>query len=64
MNKISNGTPAPALVDAYIKEIAKAYGVPWAGADEPGVPDSKGEASKVRGCPFKQSSLKYQFNPL
>jgi vacuolar protein sorting-associated protein IST1 len=62
MNKISNGTPAPALVDAYIKEIAKAYGVPWAGADELGVPELNGEASKVRGRPFKQSFLKHQFN--
>ncbi|KIM47609.1 hypothetical protein M413DRAFT_439278 [Hebeloma cylindrosporum] len=46
MNKISNGTPAPALVDAYIKEIAKAYGVPWAGSGELGDPESNGEGSK------------------
>ena len=53
MNKISNGTPAPALVDAYIKEIAKAYGVPWADADKLDVPELNGGASKVRGRSFK-----------
>jgi len=64
MNKITNGTPAPALVDAYIREIAKAYGVPWAGTDELDVPELNGEASKVRGRPFKQLPLNHQFNSL
>jgi vacuolar protein sorting-associated protein IST1 len=47
MNKITNATPAPALVDAYIKEIAKAYGVHWAVADELDVQESNGADSKV-----------------
>ncbi|KAF9055906.1 regulator of Vps4 activity in the MVB pathway-domain-containing protein [Panaeolus papilionaceus] len=28
-SKMTVGTPSPTLVDAYLKEIAKAYGVPW-----------------------------------
>ncbi|PPQ64250.1 hypothetical protein CVT24_008653 [Panaeolus cyanescens] len=28
-SKMTVGTPSPELVDAYLKEIAKAYGVPW-----------------------------------
>lgn len=35
MSKLSTATPAPALVDAYLGEIALAYGVPWLSADEP-----------------------------
>ncbi|KAH9486366.1 IST1-like protein [Psilocybe cubensis] len=35
MSKIINVTPAPALVDAYIREITKAYGVPWSSPDDP-----------------------------
>jgi len=34
MSKLSTATPAPALVDAYLREIALAYGVPWLSADE------------------------------
>jgi vacuolar protein sorting-associated protein IST1 len=34
MSKLSTAMPAPALVDAYLKEIALAYGVPWLSADE------------------------------
>lgn len=64
MNKITNGTPAPALVDAYIREIAKAYGVPWAGSDDLDVLELNAEASKVRGRPFKQMSLKHQLTSL
>jgi len=35
MSKMSTATPAPELVDAYLKEIALAYGVPWISTDEP-----------------------------
>ena len=35
MSKLSTATPAPALVDAYLGEIALAYRVPWLSADEP-----------------------------
>lgn len=35
MSKLSTATPSPALVDAYQREIALAYGVPWLSADEP-----------------------------
>ncbi|PPQ90948.1 hypothetical protein CVT25_008259 [Psilocybe cyanescens] len=34
MSKLNNATPAPALVDAYIREITKAYGVPWSSLDD------------------------------
>jgi len=34
MSKLTVATPAPALVNAYLKEIAKAYGVPWSNPDE------------------------------
>jgi len=47
MNKITNTTPTPALVDAYIKEIAQAYGVHWADADELDVQESTEAGSKV-----------------
>jgi len=57
MNKITNATPALALVDAYIKEIAKAYDVHWAGADELDVQDSTGAGSKgIEGDPRPSSS--------
>ncbi|KAF8807993.1 DUF292-domain-containing protein [Phlegmacium glaucopus] len=35
MSKMSTATPPSALVDAYLREIALAYGVPWLPADEP-----------------------------
>jgi len=35
MNKMTTAMPAPALVDAYLREIALAYGVPWPSTDEP-----------------------------
>ena len=47
MNKITNATPSPALVDAYVAEIAKAYGVHWAGTNELVVQESNGADSKV-----------------
>jgi len=56
MNKITNTTPAAPLVDAYIKEIAKAYGVHWAGADELDVQESTEASSKrTEGGPWPLS---------
>jgi len=46
MSKLTNATPPPALVDAYLREIAKAYGVPWSSPDEPTAEDSEEEESK------------------
>lgn len=34
MSKLTVATPSPALVDGYLREIAKAYAVPWADLDE------------------------------
>ena len=51
MSKLSTATPAPALVDAYLREIALAYGVPWLSADELASMDTAQEV-KVRSKPF------------
>lgn len=40
-------TPSSALVDAYLREIAKAYGVPWSTPDEL-TPVNSDEDVKVR----------------
>lgn len=50
--------PAPALVDAYLREIALAYGVPWGSADEPASTDTNSTAqkAKVRSKPFRSLS--------
>ena len=54
MSKLSTATPAPALVDAYLREIALAYGVPWLSADELASTDDNSAAQnvKVRSKPF------------
>ncbi|PPR06144.1 hypothetical protein CVT26_005366 [Gymnopilus dilepis] len=44
MSKLTVGTPAPALVDAYLREIAKAYGVPW--TDPEAQPDDSSEGQE------------------
>lgn len=49
MSKLSIATPAPALVDAYLREIALAYGVPWLSADEPASTDTNSTAQEVKG---------------
>jgi len=46
MSKLTTATPSSALVDAYISEIAKAYGVPLPGAAAVDTQES-GEVSKV-----------------
>ncbi|KDR85600.1 hypothetical protein GALMADRAFT_234561 [Galerina marginata CBS 339.88] len=46
MSKLTVATPAPALVNAYLQEIAKAYGVPWSSPDEPPSASSDEEESK------------------
>lgn len=48
MSKLSTATPAPALVDAYLREIALAYGVPWLSADELPSTDTNSTAQKVK----------------
>jgi len=48
MSKLSTATPAPELVDAYLKEIALAYGVQWVSADELASTDSNSTAQKVK----------------
>lgn len=48
MSKLSTATPAPELVDAYLKEIALAYGVPWGSADEIESTDTNSTAQKVK----------------
>jgi len=48
MSKMSTATPAAVLVDAYLREIALAYGVPWLPADEPTSTDSTAQEVKVR----------------
>jgi hypothetical protein len=54
MSKLSTATPAPELVDAYLKEIALAYGVQWVSADELASTDTNSTAQKVkvRSKPF------------
>ena len=41
-------TPAPALVDAYLREIALAYSVPWLSADESASPDTNNTSQEVK----------------
>jgi len=48
MSKLSTATPAPELVDAYLREIALAYGVPWGSADELASTDTNSTAQKVK----------------
>jgi hypothetical protein len=51
MRKLGNATPSTELVDAYLHEIAKAYGVAWApplpaySADAAGDPADVGDRS-------------------
>ena len=52
MSKLSTATPGPALVDAYLREIALAYGVPWLSADElVSTDNSTAQKVKVRSKP-------------
>jgi hypothetical protein len=54
MSKLSTATPAQALVDAYLREIALAYGVPWLSADAPadtGAYNNTAQEVKVRSNP-------------
>ena len=46
MSKLTTATPSTELVDAYISEIAKAYGVPLPGTT-PVDTQEPGEVSKV-----------------
>ena len=48
MSKLSTATPAPALVDAYLREIALAYGVPWLSVDESASTDTNSTAQEVK----------------
>ncbi|KAF4612004.1 hypothetical protein D9613_004146 [Agrocybe pediades] len=50
VSKLTAATPSPALVDAYLREIAKAYGVPWSTPDEltPAIPEDRVESSADR----------------
>lgn len=59
MSKLSTATPAPALVDAYLKEIAQAYDVQWLSADEPTGTDSTTttQGDKVRSMPERLHAL-------
>lgn len=64
MSKLSTATPAAELVDAYLREIALAYGVPWGSADELASTDidSTEQIVKVRSKPFgspPQTSRKF-----
>jgi len=47
MSKLSTTMPAPELVDAYLREIALAYGVPWLSADEPASTDTTAQEVKA-----------------
>jgi len=64
MGKLTVATPAPDLVDAYLREIAKAYGVPWTTPDEPRAvsPEEEGEpkvtTDKDTTPPSKSSETK------
>lgn len=49
MSKLSTAMPTPELVDAYLREIALAYGVPWLSTDEPTSTDTTAQEVKVRG---------------
>ncbi|KAF8167468.1 regulator of Vps4 activity in the MVB pathway-domain-containing protein [Crassisporium funariophilum] len=40
LSKLTTATPSQALVDAYLREIALAYGVPWSTPDDPIIIDS------------------------
>ena len=57
MGKLSTATPAPELVDAYLREIALAYGVPWGSADELTSTDTNSAAQKVGS--HSQTSKKF-----
>lgn len=48
MSKMTTATPAAVLVDAYLREIALAYGVPWLSADETTITDGTTQEVKVR----------------
>jgi len=48
MSKLTMATPAPALVDAYLREIALAYSVPWLSADESASPDTNNTSQEVK----------------
>jgi len=48
MSKLSTAAPEPALVDAYLREIALAYGVPWLSTDELTSTDANSTAQKVK----------------
>ncbi|KAF9486356.1 DUF292-domain-containing protein, partial [Pholiota conissans] len=64
VSKLSNDTPAPALVDAYLKEIAKAYGVPFllpgeAVEENAETPDEDGKVRATRNCKPRLINLLY-----
>ena len=42
MSKLITGTPQNQLVDAYLTEIAKAYGVPWTALGDGELPGAPG----------------------
>ena len=60
-SKLAVETPSKELVDAYLKEIAKGYGVPWS---EPGSANSDGDdtgdggvkVSSCSSCPIPRIS--------
>ncbi|KAF8910023.1 regulator of Vps4 activity in the MVB pathway-domain-containing protein [Gymnopilus junonius] len=58
VNKLIIGTPAPALVDGYLKEIAKAYGVPWADPAEQSNDNSEEPEKQKVTAPADQPPLK------
>lgn len=45
LSKVSNDTPSPVLVDAYVSEIARGYGITWIPPDQ--------EDSILSGAPPK-----------
>jgi len=56
MSKMTTATPAAVLVDAYLREIALAYGVPWLSADETTITD--GTTQEVKADDLTQTPEK------
>jgi len=48
MSKLSTAMPAPELVEAYLREIALAYSVPWLSADESASADTNNTSQEVK----------------
>ena len=59
MNKLVTAAPSSELVNAYLTEIAKAYGVPWSADSEIESEASKEEVRKTETsrCPLLRTAL-------